>query len=402
MPKTPTSRNLDDQSDPLMSASSPTKYQNLDKFTPFRLKILRLIDESGPKVDMQECLSRLVEQSRRTTAKWAAIKGETLGEGLSTAVDDALENGTAPACVRSLPRLFGFGYAMGYEVCRLTGGSSDESHSSGLVSGLVNMSLSIFDKVCDSTPEQLAVIARTLNPDTLGKAVKFRPTSSPDLPFEVPTSGSLTSRVLFRLLNAYFKRTALLLDGTRSPWLLNEMRETVMDSYTSQLKSMYCTFEGPYDHETILQVLSGKSVLPAWLVALTAFASHESKGDSGRTELKQAALDMGRVIWITDDLADINEDLIGQRWSYVWAKACFQYGIELPLTERLGRMDLPLAFANSGLAESISSDLVASLRRSLSVLGRLGDGAQIDEFERNLLAQVKVWILSGSLTSPTS
>lgn len=292
--------------------------------------------------------------------------------------------------LEKFPRLFSFGYSLGYQISEILGGQGSENHEAGVISALFNMYASLFDEICDNYPHLVSRLIEIVNVKSLAKAIDADEKLGMCIPLAVSDRDDILLRTVCMFMNQYFTRCRIQ-KPIKNRMVYEEFQSLILDLYKRELQSLQCTFTSNTNSADIYRILFTKSALPSWTIFLTSFMCLKREPKCNFVELKNAIVGLGKAIWIIDDLSDVFEDLDRNRWSYVWLKFHFEHGVPL---QNDGRVRDKTELCEDLLATNAVSDSATEMCKNLvdSFALLRCYGYNVSKFEQNILVWINSWI----------
>ncbi len=293
-----------------------------------------------------------------------------------------------------IPLVFGFGHRLGAAIARMHGANADQVDLSARVNALFNTMLCLFDRVCDLRPDLAPSLLERASREALLEALD--PDGEEDglrLVFPVRGDDAIELALLLPVMEEYFRESISLARGAPHPSLGEDLACTVLLMHEAEIRSVDLTFEEEAWSPQIYPVLRNKSSLPGWATFLTsAMASSRSLHDN-LALFREAALKLGDVFWIIDDVIDTVDDLESGRWSYTWLRMATDHGVDMTPRDDAAARDGQLVrelLDRRVVARSIT-DLAAGLGGLEEIAGLLGDcpPESVDEVRAIVLADVR-------------
>ena len=246
-------------------------------------------------------------------ARWNRLRNDVFGGELTAVYNSALCQGTGRGrCLTDLTELFAAGYSLGHAFCRAGGGDDGQCDGAGVLGGLWNAAICLFDDACDDQtwlyPRLLELIGR----DAITHASSLQPGGHAI--FRATSDDDLTLRVLCALLSEYFRLARCHHDGRASevPRLL---QDAVLVAYDGEIASV-ATELGSEDTSGVGELLEAKGAFPMVVICLGALlCSGETRMDRIRAA-RQISARIGRCTMIMDDLVDVATDIDQARWNF--------------------------------------------------------------------------------------
>lgn len=365
-----------------------------EEFMSARLSAVLSMNQFGFALSLKECRHVLQAHELEAVKRWDELSESILGRDLKRELENEGHQAGSTFGFSRLSRLFGFGYRAGHEVCRLFGGTEADCNEAGVIAATFNIFSSLFDKICDRS-EMLQKLVSVVNETSIIGELNGLPLISPA---DAYRREPLIIRVTLHLIRQYFAMCRRVL--IKSSDVLNLRREfvtTILDSYSAQIRSVTCTFEGSSQgRDDLLDTLFAKSALPSWLFFMTSVMCLSRPRLIDIRGLRDCAIGIGRAIWIADDLQDLGRDLESHTWNYAWVLLCYDHGVS-PLRAD-GKLEASARLMRelfmTGALGSATRDLCRSLRDSFASLEKLSGQAESKDFHNALEARLKLWILS--------
>jgi hypothetical protein len=209
--------------------------------------------------------------------------------------------------------------------------------------------------------------------------------------FEAIENDPLITRITCALLKAYLEYCRNLHSVfDYSVWA--EFKNVIITAYRAEIDSLHkVPLSKPVDSVTY-QVLFNKGALIIWIILLTAALLSFGRRTLEPLLLKSAMFNLGKSIWIADDLADIVNDLDQGVWNYVTMKLNTEQNV--PLTCNDGQIkDSEIVCSellSTGVIELAANEMCESYYRSFQELNRLGYST--NNFNNTMLPWLNSWI----------
>jgi hypothetical protein len=207
-----------------------------------------------------------------------------------------------------------FGYMQGILIHELRGHTvnTSEKNGIGLTSALLNLIICIFDYLVDEVPDGKQIfdiittdlIMKIFNTSFISSTFKL------DIPRVNPKVSKFVAILvhLFEIFTSSCRK--LLNENNASTTRWNELALLLSQLYDAQ---RICTKSSP--RYEILGKARYKSVMPS--VAISAISQLPEESSHDEHKIRKIVELMGTVFWISDDLADIVEDLTTQSTSCI-------------------------------------------------------------------------------------
>ena len=205
----------------------------------------------------------------------------------------------------------GFGALLGEAVVSTFGKSTTENQSSLDWAALWNLLMAYLDDICDEYGTLLPLLLTRLNHASLQRALN--PSLNTRLMPE-PTDPVLL-RFVIQIADAVFRRYRSLVNRiSRSDYV--RLAEAIELAYLSEIKTAQLRFSDIINTGDVYKHLRASSSLPVWIFGCITIL------DSGLTSLSKmlelCLSHIGDVLWLLDDLVDLEEDVGTDRWNAIF------------------------------------------------------------------------------------
>ena len=221
------------------------------------------------------------------------------------------------------PRTCAFGYAVGAALHRALNASPYHLAEVASTNALFNAAIPLFDSICDDEIELLPALVNTISKPKILKALD--PLSNHPIRFPTDDHDVLIIQIMARLTEAYFARCRALFQRSAIDFVWDEFAHTILTLYEAELKSTTLHVGKAEEKKKIYITLQQKSALPFWAMAFPCLFAGDVVEYDTFLHLKQYMLMIGDIFWIMDDLVDLEEDLLQNKWSYVWYQFVFKH-----------------------------------------------------------------------------
>jgi len=366
-----------------------SKDQNT-KFIDVKNQVNATLKNLNMFVSEEERNSYVKKQKNDFIKKWDSEKRLLLGFELAKAYDDILKIQSKSYYLENIPRLFTFGYSLGFQLSEMLGGKKDENEESGILSALFNIYASLFDKICDNHSNLYRRLVEIVNHNSLSKAMTLGNQNKEY--FITSKEDHILLKIVCRLMTEYFKRSINHLENNYESSLFIEFQKTIFASYQSEIESSNQKLETTIISNGIHQLLFQKSVLPSWLICLTSIICIKDKPKFDFKQFKENIMKVGKSIWIADDMADIEEDLNNHQWNYILLQLCTQNNISIIHDNGILRSRNEI-FEDLILTDTIQHAII-ELCKSFKdgILGIKEQNFAVNQFEYNLLVWLNKWL----------
>lgn len=344
-----------------------------------RAQVLEVMHDFDLRIEPKEWKREMERQKQELSENWNLVYQEISGS-----------RDLPQSYLKRFPRLFSFGYSLGYQISEMLGGQGSENHEAGVISALFNMYASLFDEICDNYPHLVSRLMEIVNIKSLAKAIGSDGKLDACVPLAVSDRDDILLRTVCLFMNQYFAKCRIQKQVNKRTY--EEFQTLILDLYRSELQSLQCTFTSGANSADIYRILFTKSALPSWAIFLTSFMCLKREPRCNFVELKNAIVGLGKAIWIIDDLSDVFEDLDRNRWSYVWLKFHFEHGV--PLLQNDGKVRDKTELCEDLLATSTLGDSATEMCKNLvnSFALLRCHGYNVSKFERNIIIWINSWI----------
>ncbi len=344
-------------------------------------QVHKIMHDFNLRIEPKEWKLEMERQKQELSEKWNLVYQE---------IPSSIREELPSHYLEKFPRLFSFGYSLGYQISEILGGRSSENHEAGVASALFNLYASLFDEICDNYPHLVSRLTEIVNVESLAKVIDAGEKLDTCVPLTVSDRDDILLKTVCLIMNQYFAKCRI--QKSINSRTYEDFQNLILDIYKMELQSLRCTFASGTNSADIYRILFTKSALPSWAIFLTSFMCLKREPTCNLVELKNAIVGLGKAIWIVDDLSDIFEDLDRNRWSYVWLKLHLEHRV--PLLHNDGKVRNKTELCEDLLATSVVSDSTAEMCKSLvdsfALLRR--HGYDVAKFERNIIVWINSWI----------
>ena len=319
---------------------------------------------------------------------WSDVIGNLLGEREYLQIERTLARKHRYYSIENAPRVAAFGYSVGKCFAQSFAVDRDLLDYAATTVSLLNVSLSLFDKVCDLHSDMLPKLIDRVNRDALSLALSHDKTQTHDFP-TVLQDDEAVLRVIFVSFREYSKRIRNLYEHSNRSHLWLENRNTLLALYDSELRSRDLRLSKANGIENSISVLRNKSSLLLWAFALVPLLCDSSWVPDSVDPLRHSILRVGDVFWIVDDIVDAAEDFRSSTCSYLWLNFLRKSG-SLSVLDGISEDEALEMVVRSGTLEAASEDLCRSYFEGLTSLEKiLPLSSNLDEV---CLFWVKNWL----------
>ncbi len=238
----------------------------------------------------------------RLRSDWLA---RALGDDDSVLRSQRIFRGARLRVQRALPLALAFGHELGFQFCALMDVEVDRCRRSGTLCAAFNLGVSLFDVVIDQTPDLETTLTRYISGNTLQRLC-FQPTASLELKGLCSTVEDDEIRILLKIIAGFFGDLHQIAAYSRDDRLSRDLIALLEQAYAAELQSVSGRSGSLED---TLAASRAKSILPCRIMG--AIARLCATGSDRRTAdlADELAGELGAVLWLLDDLADMCRDL---------------------------------------------------------------------------------------------
>ncbi|MCV0366382.1 MAG: hypothetical protein K5798_03830 [Nitrosopumilus sp.] len=264
-------------------------------------------------LEYKSYLKNLIDE---TVINWDFVRTQVFGKDLTKIWNETLiqQDRNMPSYVWAGPRLFTFGYSLGFELSGLCGGNDVKKHQAGLLGGFFNMYTTFFDMICDKKPHLFKRLEEIVSKKFILEAVDL--SHHKNQYFICSERDDLAIKILVSLMNEYFKLLRYNYNRFNDA-IIKEFQNVLVDSYQSEIDTKNKISLSQKNVNEIKNTLFNKSVLPTWALGITSIMCSDMQDLTKISQLKEILFDIGKTMWISDDLTDIAEDLNNNQWNFV-------------------------------------------------------------------------------------
>jgi hypothetical protein len=333
---------------------------------PRKTAIVSLLDRTkkfdGIRVDGATIL-RL--NARKKAAGGGVIEGPLRGildPSTFATVQRAISTGCYAAGLESCVPVAGFGWILGESVVCTLGKSNTENKWSLDLAALWNLLVAYFDELCDEYGSLLPLLLTRISPASLRAAL--HPGLSKRLAPE-PTDPVLL-RFVLEIADEVFSRFRSLAERV-SDQDFRRLGQAIEMAYASEIKTAQLRFSVVQNSQGVHRHLRGSGSLPVWILGcISALAS----GLASLPKRLDSSLEyIGDVIWLLDDLIDVEKDVGTDRWNAIFLVAAERHGPSLlPKLRLLSSEDRMAWLYENKMAEVLANRIFETLRFAIEGL----------------------------------
>jgi hypothetical protein len=333
---------------------------------PRKTAILWVLDRTkkfdGIRVDAATIL-RL--KARQKKAGQRVIEGplrDILDPSAYATVRSAASTGCYADGLEGCVPVAGFGTIFGEAVVSTLGKSKIKNQWGLDWTALWNLLVVYFDELCDEYGSLLPLLLTRISPTLLRRAL--HPDSNERIAPE-PTDPVLL-RFVLEIADAVFSRFRSIANRVSGPDF-RRLAQAIEMAYLGEIKTARLYFSDPRNTEDVNKQLRASGSLPIWIPGcLAAYAS----GFAPLPKMLGLSLKyIGDVIWLLDDLIDLENDVGTDRWNAIFlvAAECHGAGI-LPKLRRLSPDDRLTWLYENELPGVLARRIFEALRLAIEIL----------------------------------
>lgn len=238
-----------------------------------------------------------------------------LDETTHRAVSAEVRGGSGADDLARSPVVMGTGYLLGRDMHRtFCPGRPGETESASLCA-LFNLLLTSIDLIFDDYPRFVPRLLARLNGNTLRAAVALeghehaRPTFS-----AVPSDPQLL-QVTLQLADSFFARCRRLGRQCGDRGRYTTLCDAMEQSYVAEIESVHLMLGIERNLVQVREILRRKSSLPIWILAFIGSLAGQNANEW--EEVQPIAMAVADLLWIIDDIVDLEEDTLNGLWNFV-------------------------------------------------------------------------------------
>lgn len=317
-------------------------------------------------------------------------KSFIIGEEFHKIYSEAIGLKNPPCYLEQFSRIFAFGYNSGDLMIKVLGGNSAERYRAGVLSGLFNLYSCLFDFVCDNHKNLIPDLCDIVNLKSLTNALLKEKVEKEFFKVSSSRSQDFILRFISCLMNEYFNLLHNEILWQNSNRIRIELKKSILQSYYSEIKSIRSSLEIDPILNDIHLTLFNKSALPAWIICLNSILCLKNEFED-LDKLKMIMLDIGKSIWIIDDLTDISEDIDCNYWNYLLLKLYHENGITVHTDKsKKTKIEIYNVLLETGTIKKTVKEMCECYIESIRSLRKISHNTL--ELEMNLLVWINGWL----------
>ncbi len=238
-----------------------------------------------------------------------------LDETTHRAVSAEVRGGSAADDLARSPVVMGTGYLLGRDMHRtFCRGRPGETEAASLCA-LFNLLLTSIDLIFDDYPRSIPRLLARLNGNSLRTAVALEGAEHARPIFSAEPSDPQLLQVALQLADAFFARCRRLGRQCGNRVQYGMLCEALDRSYVAEIKSVHLMLGTERNLVRVREILRHKSSLPIWILAFAGSLVGQSASEW--EEVHPIAMAVADMLWIIDDIVDVEEDTLNGLWNFV-------------------------------------------------------------------------------------
>lgn len=287
---------------------------------------------------------------------------------------------------------FAFGHLCG-QYTNLLFDMKRGSEDIAISGALLNAVGALFDDICDEGDESKYKFLQIVSVDSLTLSLLGTKFLSPNSDSSLIKGNALMILALLLFDESIEFHTDTDAFITQNE-IYQEFRNSLIQSYESVIFSMnYGSFDSTKSLAEIERNLMLASSNLEWCIAVSSYLHKEVQSLNELQLFHDHIMNLGRIIWIIDDIVDTITDLNDRRWSYVSIRAN-KLGIDSP--KQISQMDanaVAAEFMDKGIIGMCASDLCRSIIQFEKEMPKfIPDLNNANRISKSLRASIFAWL----------